>query len=235
MDSLVRYRFVWNLALCTSGVLLYGSVVSNLHINRNRRLDKMGEAKGMSNPSLDVILSEIKDGEQKSGSTITLAIDGPAGSGKTTLAKRIESTFSTGKVIVIHMDHLYNGWEDALTAQLTKTLVNQILTPVSQGKSFGYRKYDWINKRFGGLQTFAAPDLLILEGVGSGQKAVRKFLDHLIWIEVDTEVGLRRVLGRDGDYLEGEMRIWQLRESEHFRQDNTRDCATIRLDGNFFI
>jgi len=26
-----------------------------------------------------------------------------------------------------------------------------------------------------------------------------------------------------------------MRESEHFKQDNTRDCATIRVDGKQFI
>jgi gluconate kinase len=71
--------------------------------------------------------------------------------------------------------------------------------------------------------------------VGSGQKQVRKFLDQLIWIDIDEETGLERVLRRDGDYLETEMRIWQLREREHFNRDNTRDCATIRIDGKYFI
>jgi len=77
--------------------------------------------------------------------------------------------------------------------------------------------------------------VLLLEGVGSGQKVVRKYLDQLIWIDINAEVGLTRVLQRDGDYIESQMRIWQMRESEHFKQDNTRDCATIRIDGNNFI
>lgn len=189
----------------------------------------------MSNPSLDSILSQIRDSRSKAPTTKIIAVDGPAGSGKTTLANRIRSSFPGEQVEVVHMDDLYNGWEDALTDQLTKTLVNQILTPVSLGKQFGYRKYDWLHGQFGELESILPPEILILEGVGAGQKSTRKFLDHLIWIDIDMEVGLRRVLGRDGDYLENEMRIWQLKESEHFRLNNTRDCATIRVDGNFFI
>lgn len=195
----------------------------------------MDEVKVMKNPSLEFILSQIQNTKSKAQSTITVAVDGPAGSGKTTLARRIESSFPSEKIEVIHMDDLYNGWEDALTAQLTRTLVNQILTPVSEGKSFGYRKYDWLSRQFGEIQSIKVPELLILEGVGSGQKAARKFLDHLIWIDIEMEVGLQRVLARDGDYLETEMRVWQLRENEYFREDNTKDCATIRVDGNFFI
>lgn len=189
----------------------------------------------MKNPSLEEILDRIAKTEQKSPNTKTISIDGPAGSGKTTLARRIAESFSIGPVATIHMDDLYNGWEDALTSQLTRTLVNQILTPATQGKALGFRKYDWLSKSFGDLISHPAPNLLILEGVGSGQKATRAFTDELIWIDIDSEVGLQRVLRRDGDYLETEMRIWQIREQEHFKSENTRDCATIRVDGNFFI
>ena len=189
----------------------------------------------MKNPSLEEILDRITKTEQKSPNTKTISIDGPAGSGKTTLARRIAESFSMGPVTTIHMDDLYNGWEDALTVQLARTLTQQILTPISQGKPFSYRKYDWLKKGFGDFTSVPLPSLLILEGVGSGQKVTRKFTDEAIWIEVESEVGLQRVLNRDGDYLETEMRVWQLREQEHFQKENTRDCATIRVDGNFFI
>ena len=107
--------------------------------------------------------------------------------------------------------------------------------PAFEGKSFEFRKYDWISGRFGEFIKKEVPSLLILEGVGSGQRAVRKYLDQLIWIDIEPEIGLKRVLQRDGDYLETEMRIWQMREREHFKADNTRDCATIRIDGKRFI
>jgi uridine kinase len=186
----------------------------------------------MKNPSLEEILDRIEMSEQKSPNTKTISIDGPAGSGKTTLARRICESFSKGTVVTIHMDDLYNGWEDALTIQLSRTLTQQILTPISQGKSFSYRKYDWLKGGFGNFISVPLPSLLILEGVGSGQKVTRKFTDEALWIEVGSEVGLQRVLNRDGNYLETEMRLWQLREQEHFKIENTRDCATIRIDGS---
>ncbi len=195
----------------------------------------MAEAKKVANISLENILERLRTGPRKSALSRAISIDGPAGSGKTTLASRISANYEGGQVLTIHMDDLYNGWEDALTAQLTRTLVNQILTPAAQGKPLGFRKYDWLGKSFGDLISHPFPKLLILEGVGSGQKATRAFTDELIWIDIDSEVGLQRVLRRDGDYLETEMRNWQIREQEHFKSENTRDCATIRVDGNFFI
>lgn len=163
-----------------------------------------------------------------------IAIDGPAGAGKTTLANRIANDFS-GTVHTVHMDDLYDGWVNSLTPQLTRVLVNQIAQPVSQGKGFGYRRFDWFNRRFDEIETFSAPELLILEGVGSGQRALGRFLLELIWIDIDDDTGLNRVLNRDGEFLRSEMLIWQHRQSAHFEEENTRDRATLRLDGKLFI
>ena len=185
--------------------------------------------------SLQEIIETILRGDRRNNFCRIIAIDGPAGAGKSTLAHRIVGAFPSSNVAVIHMDDLYAGWEDALTPTLTKTLELNIAGPASQGKSFHYRKYDWIAKRFGNFIRMELPDLLILEGVGAGQKNIRKYLDQLIWIDIEAEVGLSRVLQRDGDYIENEMRVWQMRESEHFRSDNTRDCATVHVDGTLFI
>ncbi|MEN9305045.1 MAG: hypothetical protein RLY76_313 [Actinomycetota bacterium] len=185
--------------------------------------------------SLTEIVAAINSGERRGKHGQIIAIDGPAGAGKTTLAKKLQNAFSDKNVHVIHMDDLYDGWENALTSNLTRILETGIAMPVSSGKSYEFRKYDWLSGKYGALERYPHPDLLIMEGVGSGQKAVRKFLDQLIWIDIESEVGLNRVLRRDGDYIENHMRIWQMRESAHFEQENTRDCATIRIDGKSFI
>lgn len=185
--------------------------------------------------SLTEIVAAINSGERRGKHGQIIAIDGPAGAGKTTLAKKLQNAFSDKNVHVIHMDDLYDGWENALTNNLSRILEQSIAKPVSDGKSYEYRKYDWLAQRYGELKRYPHPQLLILEGVGSGQRSVRKYLDQLIWIDIESEVGLKRVLVRDGDYIESNMRIWQMRESEHFRQENTRDCATIRIDGKSFI
>lgn len=185
--------------------------------------------------SLENIVSAIEAGEKRSKYGRIIAIDGPAGAGKTTLASKLKTALNNLVIHVIHMDDLYDGWENALTANLTRILESGITNPVFNGKAYEYRKYDWLSGEYGELLRYPNPDLLILEGVGAGQKAVRKYLDQLIWIEIDAEAGLNRVLRRDGDYIENHMRLWQMRESEHFKQENTRDCATIRIDGKSFI
>ena len=52
-----------------------------------------------------------------------IAIDGPAGAGKTTLALDIKLALAQRYSITeIHMDDLYDGWDNALTSQLTEVL-----------------------------------------------------------------------------------------------------------------
>jgi len=189
----------------------------------------------MNQPTISQIVTSIKRGRALDNAGRIVAIDGPAGAGKTTLANRLKENIKEARVEIVHMDDLYDGWQSALTPALGKVLDINICSPVSQGKPFKYRKYDWLESKFGPLLEFSFPDILILEGVGAGQKTIRKFLDELIWIEISAQVGLQRVLQRDGAYLEKEMEIWQMRENFHFAADNTRDCATIRIDGANFI
>ena len=56
----------------------------------------------------------------KCGESIVITIDGPAGSGKTTLAKELMSSLDS--CYTIHMDDLYEGWDSTLTPKLTAKL-----------------------------------------------------------------------------------------------------------------
>ena len=56
-----------------------------------------------------------------------IAIDGPAGAGKTTLAHDVRLALAQRYSITeVHMDDLYDGWDNALTAQLTEVLTRLV-------------------------------------------------------------------------------------------------------------
>ena len=158
-----------------------------------------------------------------------IAVDGPAGAGKTTLAGSIGQGFSQRySVRTIHMDDLYNGWDNALGDELTHTL-ETITSAHLSGLPIPLKTYDWATCEFREAITLEPRQLLILEGVGSGQKAVREKSTALIWIEIDHEIGLKRVLQRDGAQYEAVMKRWLTSQSEYFQRDSTQENAEFIL------
>ena len=159
-----------------------------------------------------------------------IAIDGPAGSGKSTLAREIESRLlqSGSSATIVHMDDLYNGWDDALTESLASKLT-EIANSHFNGEQLLLRTYDWLQSRYTEPTHSPSTDFLILEGVGSSQRAIRNWLSLNIWIESPSETGLARVLTREPGIDEARMREWQIREREHFLQDESKVAANIKI------
>ena len=176
------------------------------------------------------ILAEISEISSLNARPILIAIDGPAGSGKTSLANQLASNLKSATTI--HMDDLYNGWEDALTATLTRHLEEWVLDPLTQHQSVKYQKFDWITSEYGPTVEVSDVELLILEGVGAAQARIRQQADLTIWIEVGAQIGLARVLNRDGAQILPYMLKWQERESAHFIKDQTKENCQIFIDGS---
>ena len=93
------------------------------------------------------------------------AIDGPAGAGKTTFAAKLEAELSEkGTVRVIHMDDLYNGWDNALSNPLSEIL-DRISTAHIAGREFVIKIFNWHTMAFDREERIAPTDYLIIEGV----------------------------------------------------------------------
>jgi uridine kinase len=150
-----------------------------------------------------------------------ITIDGPAGAGKTTLAKDLSLALSTQrKVQVLHMDDLYDGWERALGGSLTETLT-RIVAAHKEEASYAIALYNWEKSEFNPPLTLDPAEILILEGVGSGQRAIRSAATASIWMDIEPSQGLDRVLLRDGITLQDKMQKWLIAQKEHFRQEST--------------
>ena len=86
-------------------------------------------------------------------------IDGPAGSGKTTLAQTLGAP-------VVHMDDLYAGWsgieEGIAQAQL-------LVDALNAGRPAGFRRFDWIRAEYS--EWVEVPPAALLVSEGCGEKA----------------------------------------------------------------
>lgn len=160
-----------------------------------------------------------------------LTIDGVAGAGKTTLASFISAEFQDRfRIQIIHMDDLYDGWDDPLGASLTNKL-NLIANAHRERRSFQGQRYNWQSAKPGESFVIAPVDLLILEGVGSGQRVIREFVETKIWIDLEPTVGLHRVLDRDGAQIKTQMMGFLEQQKKHFVEEGTREAADFHFNG----
>ena len=160
---------------------------------------------------------------------LVISIDGPAGSGKSTLAGEIARGFAgTYEIEVIHLDELYNGWDEALSDELFQR-ISKLIAAQRAGLATDLAIYDWAAKSFSGSREIKAVQLLIIEGVGSSNLLLQNDLTTSIWLDIEQSIGLARVLERDGEQIREEMVKWQKMESEYFARDLTRERAEFIL------
>lgn len=183
---------------------------------------------GAVNQQLQELKEVIPNLIAKCGEVTVITIDGPAGSGKTTLAKELGSELNS--VYTIHMDDLYEGWGSTLSPKLTLKLL-EILKNVNNLGEVIYSPFDWTTEKPKAQMRFLAPKYLIIEGVGSGQSAIRSLASLALWIEVPDQMGLARVIERDGPAVAHYMPAFQVAQSAHFEKEETKKSADYRLSG----
>jgi uridine kinase len=154
-----------------------------------------------------------------------IAIDGPAGSGKTTLAAAITRLLPWARVV--HMDDLYAGWSGLpeVTAQL-----DSLLRPLAGGEPGSYRRYDWEAGAFAETVKVAPTSLLVLEGVGSGSSRHADLMTTLVWVSAPHDLRMRRGIERDGDAFAPYWKQWARDEAEHFAREQTEARADLHVD-----
>jgi len=88
----------------------------------------------------------------------------------------------------------------------------------THGKTYGEDYYSFVN----GQHTTQG---------GTHQSAFREFIDVAIWIECDPNVGLERVIKRDGEQIRKHMLSFLVDQDKHFSHERTSDYAHYTLNG----
>ena len=180
--------------------------------------------------NLSELVDKVNESSNKCGQAKIIIIDGPAGSGKTTLAKSLSGLLENCPII--HMDEIYQGWENALSPKTFNDLAEWVINPLLESKSIEFVKYDWyLEKRIEKVVIYL-PKVLIIEGVGSSSFDISKHACLKLWIEVNKETGINRVLSRDGQQIQEQMKQWQTQESKFFLENNSKEKSDIWIDGD---
>ncbi|MFE5582781.1 uridine kinase [Kitasatospora sp. NPDC056531] len=175
---------------------------------------------------LTSLAAELRALPPSCGPVRLVAVDGHAGSGKTTFAGRLAAALDGAPVV--HLDDLATHTE---FFEWTGRLREQVLEPLAAGRDAAYRVYDWTLRRFATTAAVPAAPVVLVEGVGAGRREVRPRLARVVWMELDAVAARRRGEERDGPELAEFWAGWARAEAAHFAADPSRPYAATRVDG----
>jgi uridine kinase len=175
-------------------------------------------------PTAADVVHHARSTPARLGSGRLVCIDGPAGSGKTTLAGEVAEL---GSGFVVHLDDLYPGWDGLPELD---PLVLRLLDPLAQDMTGYYRRWDWVDDEYRETHHVDPAPLLVLEGVGSGNRAWRQLVSTLVWVEAPPAVRLSRGLERDGVAVRERWLRWMADEDQLFAEEGTRAAADLVVD-----
>ena len=172
---------------------------------------------------VEQIVQLVTSSEPRCGTTRLIAVDGPSGAGKTTLAAEVADALGAP---TIHMDDLYPGWDGLAAA--TERVLEWVVEPLLAGRPARYRRWDWGADAYAEWHE-AAGDVVVLEGCGSGALPGGAHLSVLVWVDADPAQRRDRGLARDPGYADFWDR-WAAQERDLYAADGTRERADLVVD-----
>ncbi|MEU4205542.1 hypothetical protein [Streptomyces sp. NPDC045470] len=151
-----------------------------------------------------------------------IAVDGHAGSGKSTFARHLATAL--GGAPVVRLDDI--ATHDELFAW-TERFRTEVLEPLARGEHARYGVYDWERREFTARRELAPAHAVVVEGVGAGRRALRPYLACLLWMELTACHSWERGRRRDGPAQAAFWDDWIPAERAHFAADPSRPHAGL--------
>lgn len=166
---------------------------------------------------------------------LIVAIDGRCGSGKTTLAARLEKDL---RCAVYHMDDFFPRPEQRTEERLSQPgenvdherFLEEVLLPLQGTRPVTYRPYLCAWQQLGEPVTVAPNRLTIVEGSYSCHPALWDYYDLRVFLTVDPEEQLRRIEKRSGPEKVRQFRDrWIPFEEAYFRAYDVQARCDLAL------
>ena len=161
------------------------------------------------------------------------AIDGMCGSGKTTLAAKLQEVLGWR---VFHMDDYYlpfskrdPDWRNIPAGNMDLTrFKEEVLVPASEGKSVRTARYNCREDRTEMVESAAEPFTLV-EGSDCCHPSLREKYGIIAFLSVTEELQQRRLKIREKDNYEKFRTIWIPMELQYFEACKVREQADVSL------
>ncbi|MBE7034762.1 MAG: hypothetical protein E7402_01380 [Ruminococcaceae bacterium] len=163
-----------------------------------------------------------------------IAIDGPCGSGKTTLSEKLSKELSCP---VIHMDDFFLPPSMRTEKRLStpggnidhERFLQEVLQPLCQTGRCAFRPYLCQTQTMGELITIEKAPVVIVEGSYAHHPALTAYYALRIFVDVDKTVQLQRIQKRNPDKWERFQTTWIPLENAYFERYDIRKKADIQI------
>ena len=161
-----------------------------------------------------------------------ISIDGPCGSGKSTIAEELRKETSCN---VLHMDDFYlpfanrdKNWMNMIAGHMDfNRLIAKVLRPYKEGRKTEYISYDCHSDKY--LQEIDI-DLnkpLIIEGSYSSHPCLNEYIDYKIFIDIDSKLQKERLTKRNPKVVDKFISMWIPFENNYFEALKIRDASDL--------
>lgn len=179
-------------------------------------------------------IQELLDKADK-GKSVIVAIDGRCGSGKSSFAKLIKSTYACN---VFHMDDYYlpmdkrkENWEKLNGGNMDfDRFKEEILMPLRQGVAVMHRPYDCHIGAYKSCEKMEPCMLAVVEGSYSTHPLLADSYDMKIFLTCSKEIQTRRLKEREKENYAAFEQKWIPMEENYFKSYNIQQNSDIVLD-----
>ena len=154
-----------------------------------------------------------------------VAVDGPGGSGKSSLARLLAAELGAP---VVHTDD-FASWDEPV--DWWPRLLEQALVPLAAGQAARFVPSSWDGEPRAEL-VVEPVEFVVLEGVSASRAAFRPYLAYAIWVETPPEVRLGRGLERDGESARGLWAGWMDAENAYVERERPAEHADRVVRGD---
>ena len=179
---------------------------------------------------------------QHQGVCLLVAIDGPGGAGKSTLAQLLKEQLKTlGWIVaVVKHDDFYLPSHQRENQQMGvigrdfdwERLRDQVLTPIREGRSAHYQRYDWETDVLAEWRKISASDVVLVEGVYTMRCELTHLYDLKIWVECPRAIRLARGIARDGEQARTIWEEdWMSKEDDYIKTHLPQESADLLMNG----
>ncbi len=173
---------------------------------------------------------------------LLVAIDGLGGAGKSTLARLLKEQLKTLEWIVAVVKHddfyLPSHQRENQQAKVIgrdfewERLRDQVLTPIREGRSAHYQRYDWETDVLAEWRAISAPDVVLVEGVYTMRRELAHLYDLKIWVECPRAIRLARGIARDGQKSRTIWeQDWMPKEDDYVKTHLPHERADLSING----